>query len=96
MAIRMVVGKRDETLMLSLAPLTDGYLEALGARVRRGRLFDARDAATPHASVIVSTTAARHMFDSIDVIGRPLPLKLPGMPKRRGHVGDWRGRRCAI
>jgi putative ABC transport system permease protein len=81
MAIRMIIGKRDTTLMLTLAPLTDGYLDALGARVLRGRLFDSRDAAPPHANVILSATAARHMFDSIDVIGRPLPLNLPGMPK---------------
>lgn len=81
MTLRTIVGKRDQTLNLSLASLTDGYLDAAGARVRRGRLFDARDAATPHAGAIVSTTAARHMFDSLDVIGRPLPLTLPGMPK---------------
>jgi len=81
MAIRMVIGKRDTTLMLTLAPITDGYLDALGARVLRGRLFDVRDATPPHASVILSATAARHVFESIDVIGRPLPLSLPGMPK---------------
>jgi putative ABC transport system permease protein len=81
MAVRMIRGKRDETLMLSLAPLTDGYLDALGARVLRGRLFEARDAATPYAGVVISATAARHMFDSLDVIGRPLPLTLPRMPK---------------
>jgi putative ABC transport system permease protein len=81
MLIRMVTGTRDATLRLSLAPLTDGYLDALGVRVLRGRLFDARDAATPHAGVVVSATAARHMFQSIDVVGRPVPLTLPGMPK---------------
>jgi putative ABC transport system permease protein len=81
MTIRTIIGKRDETLNLTLAPLTDGYLDALGARVLRGRLFDARDAATPHASVVISATAARHMFQSLDVIGRPLLITPPGMPK---------------
>lgn len=81
MTVRTIVGTRDQTMNLSLASLTDGYLEALGARVRSGRLFDARDIATPHAGVIISTTAARHMFDSLDVVGRPLSLTLPRMPK---------------
>ena len=81
MAIRMIIGKRDTTILLTLAPLTEGYLDAMGARVLRGRLFDAHDTAAPHTSVVLSATAARHMFDAIDVIGRPLPLTLPGMPK---------------
>jgi putative ABC transport system permease protein len=63
MAIRTIIDNRDTTLMLTLAPLTEGYLDALGARVLRGRLFNARDTAPPHTGVILSATAARHMFD---------------------------------
>jgi putative ABC transport system permease protein len=64
--------------------VTPGYFEAMGVRLLRGRVFDARDAAIPAnnakaaaparpqatAAIIVDETLAKHFWPGHDPIGR--------------------------
>ena len=48
--------------MVNQMSVTEGYFEATGARLLKGRLFTARDTATSAAVVIIGETAARRLF----------------------------------
>jgi predicted permease len=72
--------------------VSDGYFDAIGIPLRRGRVIDARDSeAAPHVAVI-SESLARRRFGSTDPIGRRLHLGPPDVPWYTivGVVGDVR------
>jgi predicted permease len=50
--------------------VSDGYLEAMGTRLVRGRLFGPGDDATAAPVVLVDETLARHFWPDQDPIGR--------------------------
>jgi putative ABC transport system permease protein len=50
--------------------ITPRYFDALGVVLRRGRVFDARDAATSTPVAIINETMARRVFGQADPIGR--------------------------
>jgi putative ABC transport system permease protein len=52
-----------------LKALSRGYLEAVGARVLNGRLFDERDSATGSPVIIVNRTVARRFFGDANPVG---------------------------
>ncbi len=52
--------------------VSPGYAQAMGIRLRRGRLLDARDAADRPVAVLVSASFARHSFAGAEPIGRRL------------------------
>jgi predicted permease len=84
--IRVVSDSTDATRAFDLVPVTDGYLDALGARLVRGRLFVPADrladpAATP--LVVVSESALRHLRLNEDVVDRELSLALPTASGKR-------------
>ncbi|MGE5358026.1 MAG: ADOP family duplicated permease [Bacteroidales bacterium] len=92
--IRLVMNGQDRFQVLTLASVTPGYLEALGARLVRGRLFNEADT-TGEAAALLSESAARHLKTREDPIGRPLLFPLPmaaagrtRKPKVVGIVGD--------
>jgi predicted permease len=54
----------------AVADVTPGYFEAMGARLLRGRFFDARDAAAAPKVVIVDEKLANRFWPNQDPIGR--------------------------
>jgi putative ABC transport system permease protein len=50
--------------------VTDGYFEALGVPLLRGRLFDSRDTAASRGVVIVNEALARRYFAGQDPVGQ--------------------------
>jgi len=72
---------------LSPAGVTPGLLEALGVRVRGGRLFAASDDGLPVA--VITESAAREVFNSTDVVGKAVDLGQPHTVI--GVVSDLRG-----
>jgi putative ABC transport system permease protein len=66
-----------EIFPLSFSAITPGYLEALGARLVAGRLFEDHDREAPVPSVVISRAAARRVFDALDPIGRDWPASIP-------------------
>lgn len=72
----------DETRAFDMVPVTDGYLEAMGARVTAGRLFAPADALPGASSVAVMSESALKLFALAgmapdNLIGRELNLRLP-------------------
>jgi putative ABC transport system permease protein len=81
-----VAGEDGERLhAFSLAAVTPGYLEAIGARVSDGRLFEWRDLASPTPVVVISDSAKRAVMPDRDAAGRELPFQLPGASRERGR-----------
>ena len=52
--------------------VSDGYFEAIGVALRRGRLFDAHDTADSRGVVIVNDALARRYFAAEDPVGRTI------------------------
>ncbi len=67
--------------------VTEGYFEAMGARLLKGRLFTARDTAASSPVVIIGETAARRFFPGCEPIGRQ--LSVAGAPKDAQGNGRW-------
>jgi putative ABC transport system permease protein len=67
---------------------TEGYLQALGIRLLRGRIFDQRDRAdTPHVAVI-SSSLARERWPGQDPIGHTIEFgNMDGDPRLLTIVG---------
>jgi putative ABC transport system permease protein len=80
---------------LGLWQVTDGFLEAIGARIVAGRTVTADDVNAGHAVAVVSVSAARRLWPEVrteGVVGREIVAK--GQPTRRvvGVVADLRAR----
>jgi putative ABC transport system permease protein len=67
--------------------VTEGYFEAMGARLVAGRLFTARDTATTAPVVIIGETAARRFFPGRAAVGRQ--LSVAGAPKDATGRSRW-------
>jgi predicted permease len=52
--------------------VSEGYFEALGVPLVRGRLFDAHDTAQSRGVVVINEALARKYFPNIDPIGRTI------------------------
>jgi putative ABC transport system permease protein len=70
--------------------VSDGYLEAMGIRVVRGRDFTSRDAAGTELVMLVNETAAREIWAGEDPIGQHVHIADPKTAPRTvvGIVGD--------
>jgi len=77
MTIRVMRDGRDETFALSMAAVTPGYLEAIGATLARGRLLEDRDSADSVPAVVISEAAARRLFFDRDPVGDHWPATIP-------------------
>jgi putative ABC transport system permease protein len=53
-----------------MIPVTESYLEALGARLTRGRLFTAADGATSPLVAVVNETLASKIWPGEDAVGK--------------------------
>ncbi len=83
MTIRIVSENRDEIFNLSYAAATPGFLEALGAQLVRGRMFQERDRGASPPAAVITETAARMMFPNRDALDHEWPAPLPGPSGRR-------------
>jgi putative ABC transport system permease protein len=63
-------------LMMSMRNATPEYFAAMGIPLVRGRTFEPGDLRDDGAGIIISTSLARTLFGSIDVVGRT--AELPG------------------
>jgi predicted permease len=95
LSVRVVVDGRGTSQLITLMSVTPGYLQALGARLVRGRLFSPEDMDASEPVALLSETAARHLSPKQDALGRPLAFPLPGVvagrsrrPQVVGVVGD--------
>jgi predicted permease len=75
----------DEIRAFDMVPVTDGYLEALGARLISGRPFQPSDALPGAPSVVVmSESALKHLAMAVDTaLGRELNMTLPSASGQR-------------
>jgi predicted permease len=94
--VRYVSGGRDETTKMDMVSATDGYLDALGARVVRGRLFQASDFESEQPVAVISVTAMRHLGLTEAVVDHDLNMQLPSAsgtrvkPRVVGVIADVR------
>jgi putative ABC transport system permease protein len=94
MTLRVVTGKSETTTPeVTFSAVTPGYLQAIGSRLLRGRLFDASDEQRGALSIVMSASAVRTLSPDRDPTGTTLDFYLPGL-RQRGHpsvigvVGD--------
>ncbi len=78
MAVDFVSDNRKERRFMKVGSATPGYLRAMGAQFVGGRDFDAADAASGAAVVILSESAARFYFAAEDPVGRTIS-RLPSV-----------------
>ena len=67
--------------------VTEGYFEAMGVRLLKGRLFTARDTAASSPVVVIGETAAQRLFRGRDPIGRQ--LSVAGAPRDSEGNARW-------
>jgi putative ABC transport system permease protein len=86
--VRYSSDARDETKKFDLVPGTDGYLDALGARVVRGRLFEPADLVSAQSVAVLSESALKHLGGTADIVGKDLNMALPaaGGPRVKPRV----------
>jgi hypothetical protein len=71
-------GTVDATRAFDLVPVTDGYLDALGARVVNGRIFTEADVLSSDATCVMSEAALKHLaLVTSTAIDSTLNLSLP-------------------
>jgi putative ABC transport system permease protein len=71
----LIVTTNDESRRVSTMAVTANYLQALGVRPARGRLFDSRDSTQPGNPAILSYAAWQQQFGGDEqIIGRPVTL----------------------
>ena len=62
------------------ATVLDDYFQAVGIRLRRGRLFDSRDRRGSEPVVVINETMARQFFPLKDAVGQQIKLGPPQSP----------------
>ncbi len=78
MAVDFVSDDSKERRFMKVGSATPGYLRAMGAQFVGGRDFDAADAGSGAAVVILSESAARFYFAAEDPVGRTIS-RLPSV-----------------
>jgi putative ABC transport system permease protein len=71
---------RFPSALAANATVLGNYFEAVGIRLRQGRLFDARDRAGSEPVLIVNETMAREYFAGVDAVGQQIKLGSPTSP----------------
>jgi predicted permease len=83
-SIRLVDDRGERMFRMSAASVTPGYLPSIGASILEGRDFTDADGHRDRPAVILSQ-GARGLLPPGDVVGRELPLALPGPLRTRGR-----------
>jgi putative ABC transport system permease protein len=77
-------GTVDATRAFDLIPVTDGYFEALGARIVNGRVFTPADTLSSDPTCVMSEAALKHLaLVTSTAIGSTLSLPLPTASGKR-------------
>lgn len=76
-AVSVVTDTSRQTRSFDMVSATDGYLDALGARTEKGRLFASADRLAGRPVAVLSEQAARYLAPRGDTLGRELNLGLP-------------------
>jgi hypothetical protein len=82
--VRLVDDRGERFYTLAAAAATPGYLPAIGARLLQGRDFAEGDERREHPAVILSE-GARGLMPPGEIVGRELPMSLPGPLRGRGR-----------
>jgi predicted permease len=86
------VADRAQTPAAAFSPVGDGYFDALGMRIVRGRVLDQRDTADAPLVVVVNETLARRIWPGEDPVGKHLKQGWSDTPTKWrevvGVVGD--------
>ncbi|MDB4909376.1 MAG: hypothetical protein JWO39_199 [Gemmatimonadetes bacterium] len=82
----------NDVPMVEKRVVSAGYLKALGASIRSGRLFDERDAAGAPPSVIVNESFVRRWMPNEDAVGKRVDFKweTQGLQTIVGVIADMR------
>ncbi len=86
MTIRVVTSDAgtDNIYTLGYAAATPGYLEAIGATLVKGRLFDERDRVSAVPAAVITESAARALFPTRDdPVDREWPAPMPTASGKR-------------
>jgi len=67
-------GLPDNAMLARVNVVTDGYFDALGIRLLRGRAFDDRDGPSTPQVAIVTRSLADRLWPGVDPIGRELVM----------------------
>ena len=86
MAMQVIEDGRNETQTMALVAATPRWQETVGARLVEGRFLRPEDADADHPGVVVSRSAARHLFRDRPAIGRSLPTPIPGTGGRQARI----------
>ena len=86
MAMQVIEDGRNETQMMALVAATPRWQETVGARLLEGRFLQPDDADAEHPGVVVSRSAARHLFRARPAIGLFLPTAIPGTGGRQARI----------
>jgi putative ABC transport system permease protein len=78
------VPPRPELPSAAFTPVSDGYFEAMGMRLVRGRLFDASERPSSTPTIVVNQTFVQRMWPADDPIGKRIKQGWPEGP------GPWR------
>jgi putative ABC transport system permease protein len=89
-------GDPRELPMVGLTPVSVGYFEALGARLKEGRFFTTDDRAGVPAVAIVSESTARRFWPSRSAVGQTLILPANGPLQVVGVVADMTEERLEV
>jgi predicted permease len=81
-------GESRELPMVGLAPVSVGYFEALGVRLKEGRLFTSEDRAGAPMVAIVSESTARKFWPSGGAVGRTMIVPANGPVQVVGVIAD--------
>lgn len=71
------------TYTMGYAAATPGYLEAIGATLITGRLFDERDRTAAVPPAVITESAARAMFNEQEAVTRDWPAPMPTASGKR-------------
>ena len=78
----------DQRLDVQIVSATDGYFEAVGARLIAGRVFEPRDNATSEPVMVINETMAERHFGGSDPIGQQINATALGIgPLGRNLMG---------
>jgi putative ABC transport system permease protein len=86
MGLRVVDDGRDETQMMALVTATPAWADAAGVRIVDGRFLRSDDADPQGPGVVVSQSAARHLFGKRPAVGLSMPTPIPGSHGRKARV----------
>jgi putative ABC transport system permease protein len=86
MAMQIVEDGRDETQMLALVAATPAWAETIGVPLIGGRFLQAEDGDPASPGIVLSRSAAQHMFRDRLAVGSLMPTPIPGTHGRKARV----------